>query len=200
MALLSTLLSYANEGFKCYPGYAEISKTSGLSRRTVERWIPKLEKHGFFTRQFTYAGKRIKRTHYDLSAFVFGHAARSRKSKVRIDTDTVSAPINRCKEIVDRGTDSQTAPIPTQSRNGTDTKAGKGPNKETIEGRADGLDDGAWRLWVEHRQKLRPMPTKESLEIDMKNLVKFGPGQARICFVARMRNSIKIPDPENEGA
>ena len=97
-AILAALLAHADEDYIAWPGYATIARIANVSTRTVERWIPKLEKSGFFRRKMVASGGRCDRTEYDMSGFV--------QQSLPFHADTPSA--------------SSSEVIPTQSRACTD--------------------------------------------------------------------------------
>lgn len=115
-AILAALLAHADENFIAWPGYGTIARIANVSTRTVERWIPELERAGFFRRRIVASGGRRDHTRYDMSAFVQQALAfHTDAESVRTDRESArngaSVPTER-RALTDR----EAAPVPTESR------------------------------------------------------------------------------------
>ena len=121
-AILAALLAHTNEKYIAWPGYGTIARIANVSTRTVERWIPKLERAGFFRRDKVVSGSRRDRTVYDMSGFV--------QRSLSFHTDTESALNSELVPTQRRVRTDRDAPsVPTGSRA---KKPANKPKKEPV--------------------------------------------------------------------
>lgn len=174
--VLLALADNANDEGHCYPSIATLIKKCGLSERSVQSMITRLEEAGHVACQGRTGRSTIYAVHPRIDCTPAGRAPRTDCTPPR--TDCGGTPAGRAPTPAGRAPITITQPSVEPSLNHQHTRTPK--TQKVDEPPPSNLNVEAWHRWVQYREAIRKPIKPVSIPAAQRKLAGFGADQAAV--------------------